>query len=58
MDNVAFCFIVNKYLEKNLMKIIQFGDLYLDNYRIYYAENDSVDKTNEILNAISRKIYD
>jgi hypothetical protein len=40
------------------MKIIQFGDLYLDNYRIYYAENDSVDKTNEILNAISRKIYD
>lgn len=58
MDNVAFCFIVkdgDKYLEKNLMKIIQFGDLYLDNYRIYYAENDSVDKTNEILDKFEKK---
>jgi hypothetical protein len=58
MDNVAFCFIVkdgDKYLEKNLMKIIQFGDLYLDNYRIYYAENDSVDKTNEILDNFKKK---
>jgi hypothetical protein len=58
MDNVAFCFIVkdgDKYLEKNLMKIIQFGDLYLDNYRIYYVENDSVDKTNEILDKFKKK---
>jgi hypothetical protein len=58
MDNVAFCFIVkdgDKYLEKNLMKIIQFGDLYLDNYRIYYVENDSVDKTNEILDKFEKK---
>lgn len=58
MDNVAFCFIVkdgDKYLEKNLMKIIQFGDLYLDNYRIYYAENDSVDKTKEILDNFKKK---
>ena len=58
MDNVAFCFIVkdgDKYLEKNLMKIIQFGDLYLDNYRIYYVENDSIDKTNEILDKFKKK---
>lgn len=58
MNNVAFCFIVkdgDKYLEKNLMKIIQFGDLYLDNYRIYYVENDSVDKTNEILDKFKKK---
>ena len=58
MDNVAFCFIVkdgDKYLEKNLMKIINFGDLYLDNYRIYYVENDSVDKTNEILENFKKK---
>ena len=58
MDNVAFCFIVkdgDKYLEKNLMKIINFGDLYLDNYRIYYVENDSVDKTNEILDKFEKK---
>jgi hypothetical protein len=58
MDNVAFCFIVkdgDKYLEKNLTKIIQFGDLYLDNYRIYYVENDSVDKTNEILDKFKKK---
>lgn len=58
MDNVAFCFIVkdgDKYLEKNLMKIIQFGDLYLDNYRIYYVENDSVDKTNYILENFKKK---
>ena len=58
MDNVAFCFIVkdgDKYLEKNLMKIIQFGDLYLDNCRIYYIENDSVDKTNEILDKFKKK---
>lgn len=58
MDNVAFCFIVkdgDKYLEKNLMKIINFGDLYLDNYRIYYVENDSVDKTNEILDKFKKK---
>ena len=58
MDNVAFCFIVkdgDKYLEKNLMKIIEFGDLYLDNYRIYYVENDSVDKTNEILDNFEKK---
>ena len=58
MDNAAFCFIVkdgDKYLEKNLMKIIQFGDLYLDNYRIYYVENDSVDKTNEILDKFEKK---
>jgi hypothetical protein len=58
MDNVAFCFIVkdgDKYLEKNLMKIIEFGDLYLDNYRIYYVENDSVDKTNEILDNFKKK---
>jgi len=42
MDNIAFCFIVkdgDKYLEKNLMKIIQFGDSYLDNYRIYYIKH-------------------
>lgn len=58
MDNVSFCFIVkdgDKYLEKNLMKIIQFGDLYLNNYRIYYVENDSVDKTNEILDKFKKK---
>ncbi len=58
MDNVAICFIVkdgDKYLEKNLMKIIQFGDLYIDNYRIYYVENDSVDKTNEILDKFKKK---
>ena len=58
MDNVAFCFIVkdgDKYLEKNLTKIIQFGDLYLDNYRIYYVENDSVDKTNYILENFKKK---
>jgi len=58
MDNIAFCFIVkdgDKYLEKNLMKIIQFGDSYLDNYRIYYVENDSVDKTNEILDNFKKK---
>ena len=58
MDNVAFCFIVkdgDKYLEKNLMKIINFGDLYLDNYRIYYVENDSVDKTNEIVDKFEKK---
>lgn len=58
MNNVAFCFIVkdgDKYLEKNLMKIIQFGDLYLDNYRIYYVENDSIDKTNEILDKFKKK---
>jgi hypothetical protein len=58
MDNAAFCFIVkdgDKYLEKILMKIIQFGDLYLDNYRIYYVENDSVDKTNEILDNFKKK---
>lgn len=58
MDNVAFCFIVkdgDKYLEKNLMKIIEFGDLYLDNYRIYYVENDSVDKTNHILEKFKKK---
>ena len=58
MDNVAFCFIVkdgDKYLEKNLTKIIQFRDLYLDNYRIYYVENDSVDKTNEILDKFEKK---
>jgi hypothetical protein len=58
MDNVAFCFIVkdgDKYLEKNLTKIIQFGDLYLDNYRIYYVENDSVDKTKEILDKFKKK---
>ena len=58
MDNVAFCFIVkdgDKYLEKNLIKIINFGDLYLDNYRIYYVENDSVDKTKEILDKFKKK---
>lgn len=58
MDNVAFCFIVkdgDKYLEKNLMKIINFGDLYIDNYRIYYVENDSVDKTNQILYKFKKK---
>jgi hypothetical protein len=58
MDNVAFCFIVkdgDKYLEKNLTKIIQFGDLYLDNYRIYYVENDSIDKTNHILENFKKK---
>ena len=58
MDNVAFCFIVkdgDKYLEKNLMKIIQFGDLYINNYRIYYVENDSVDKTNQILEEFKKK---
>ena len=58
MDNIAFCFIVkdgDKYLEKNLMKIIQFGDLYLNNYRIYYVENDSVDKTNKILDKFKKK---
>ena len=58
MDNVAFCFIVkdgDKYLEKNLIKIIKFGDLYIDNYRLYYVENDSVDKTNEILDKFKKK---
>ena len=58
MNNVAFCFIVkdgDKYLEKNLIKIIKFGDLYIDNYRLYYVENDSVDKTNEILHKFKKK---
>ena len=53
MDNVAFCFIVKdgyEYLERNLLKIIKFANLYIKNYRIYYVENDSIDKTNEVLN--------
>jgi hypothetical protein len=58
MDNVAFCFIVKdgyEYLERNLLKIIKFANLYIKNYKIYYVENDSIDKTNEVLNRFKKK---
>jgi hypothetical protein len=48
---VSFCFIVrdgDEYLEKNLTKIAQIGELFED-YRIFYLENDSKDRTIEIL---------
>jgi hypothetical protein len=60
MSKVAFCFIVKdgrKYLKKNLNKIINLGNTYFDEYRIYYAENDSTDGTIEILQTFKNK-YD
>ena len=52
MSNVSFCFIIKDgedYIEKNLKKIIDFGNSYFNEYRIYYAENDSKDNTVKIL---------
>jgi len=53
--NIAFCFIVKdgeKYLEKNLSRIINIGEKF-NSYKIFYAENDSLDSTREILEKIS-----
>lgn len=58
MNNIAFCFIVKdgeKYLEKNINKIINLGNSYFKNYRIYYAENDSKDNTINILQKYKQK---
>jgi len=52
MINIAFCFIVkdgSKYLDTNLQNIINLGDLFCDEYKIFYVENDSIDTTKEIL---------
>jgi len=53
--NISFCFIVKdgeKYLERNLNRIINLGEKF-NSYRIFYAENDSIDSTKEILKNIS-----
>jgi len=52
MTKVAFCFIVKdgeKYLAKNIQKIINLANECSFEYRIYYVENDSVDNTINIL---------
>jgi hypothetical protein len=49
--NIAFCFIVKdgeKYLQNNLNRIIKLGEKF-NKYKIFYAENDSIDSTKEIL---------
>jgi hypothetical protein len=49
--NIAFCFIVKdgeKYLHNNLDRIIKLGEKF-NKYKIFYAENDSIDSTKEIL---------
>jgi hypothetical protein len=58
MVKVAFCFIIKdgeSYLEKNINKIINFGNKYTKEFKIYYAENDSVDSTKIILSNIKNK---
>jgi glycosyltransferase involved in cell wall biosynthesis len=58
MSKIAFCFIVKdgeKYLEKNLIKIIDLGNDISSEYRIYYAENDSTDNTINILQQFKKK---
>jgi hypothetical protein len=50
-SKIAFCFIVKdgeKYLDRNIKRIINLGEKCKD-YKIFYAENDSQDKTIEIL---------
>ena len=44
-----------EYLEKNLDKIIDFFNKYVNNYEIIYIENDSNDNTNKILNNFKNK---
>jgi hypothetical protein len=58
MSKIAFCFIVKDggtYLEKNLDRLIELGNLYFDEYKIFYAENDSKDNTINILNKYKNK---
>jgi len=58
MSKVAFCFIVkdgDTYLEKNLDRLIELGNLYFDEFKIFYAENDSKDNTINILNKYKNK---
>lgn len=58
MNNIAFCFIVkdgDKYLENNINKIIELGNLYFDEFKIFYAENDSKDNTINILKNYKNK---
>jgi hypothetical protein len=58
MINVAFCFIIkdgSKYLDKNLQSIIDLSILFCDEYKIFYAENDSMDNTKEILEKFKLK---
>jgi len=58
MNNISFCFIIKDgqdYLEKNLKKIIDLGDSYFNEYRIYYTENDSKDNTIKILENFKNK---
>ena len=58
---VAIGFMVRNgepYLEKNLNKIINFMNINFgkNNFDIHYFENDSTDKTIEILDKLKRKI--
>jgi len=58
MNNIAFCFIVKdgeKYLEKNINKIINLGNKYFSKFKIYYVENDSIDNTINILKTFKTK---
>ena len=58
MSNVAFCFIVKDgetYIENNINRIIELGNLYSDKFKIFYAENDSKDNTINILKKYKNK---
>ena len=58
MNNVSFCFIIkdgDKYLQKNLEKIINTANLFCNEYKIFYCENDSIDNTKEILQQFKSK---
>ena len=57
---IALCFLLRdgeKYLEKNLKSLISFAQKYLNDFRIFYIENDSVDNTKHILSHYSKKHY-
>jgi hypothetical protein len=58
MSKIAFCFIVkdgDSYLEKNLDILIELGNLYFKEFKIFYAENDSKDNTINILKNYKNK---
>ena len=55
--NISFCFIVKdgeKYLERNLSRIVDISEKKFNSYKIFYVENDSVDSTKEILELYCR----